>query len=132
MLWWACFAAVTVIVSNYISSDIIKENFFRLRPCNNNNLVPPARLLLGYKPLNSSFVSSHASNHFAMAVFFYKTLKGHIGKWAWLFFAWAIIIVYAQVYVGVHYPLDVICGAIVGIVFGYLSAYSFNQKYSLA
>ncbi|MEO6404273.1 MAG: phosphatase PAP2 family protein [Ferruginibacter sp.] len=132
VFWWACFAGVMVILTNFISSDLIKENIFRLRPCNDNNLVPPARLLLSYKPQSSSFTSSHACNHFALAVFFYMTLKNHVGNWAKLFFIWAFIVIYAQVYVGVHYPLDVISGALVGIVFGYLSAYIFNKKYLLA
>ena len=132
VFWWACFAGATVILTDFVSSDIIKENIFRLRPCNDNSLIPAARLLLSYKPQSSSFTSSHACNHFALAVFFYQTLKNHIGKWAYIFFLWAIIIIYAQVYVGVHFPLDVISGALVGIVFGYLSTYIFNKKYLLA
>jgi undecaprenyl-diphosphatase len=48
-----------------------------------------------------------------------------------LFFFWAFIIVYAQVYVGVHYPIDIICGGLIGFVFGYLSARSYNNNYGL-
>ncbi|MEO7264162.1 MAG: phosphatase PAP2 family protein [Ferruginibacter sp.] len=132
VFWWACFAGATVILTDFVSSDIIKENIFRLRPCNDDSLYPAARLLLSYKPQSSSFTSSHACNHFALAVFFYLTLKNFIGKWAYLFFFWGFIIIYAQVYVGVHFPLDVICGALVGLVFGYLSAYIFNKNYLLA
>lgn len=84
-----------------------------------------------YRPQSSSFTSSHAANHFAMAVFFYCTLSKHIGKWALLFFVWAAVIAYAQVYVGVHYPIDVACGGLIGIVFGYLSARLFNKFYGL-
>lgn len=131
-IWWIVFFGLTAFLSDVLSSDIIKENIFRLRPVNDPNLIPPARFLLNYKPQSSGFTSSHAVNHFSLATFFYFTLKKHIGNWAKLFFLWAGIIIYAQVYVGVHFPLDVICGAMVGILFGYLSSASFNKNYGLA
>ncbi len=130
-VWWVLFAAGTVALTNIISSDFIKENIFRLRPCNDPEMAANLRFLLSYKPQSSSFTSSHAANHFGLAAFFFFTLSPKIGKWAWLFFAWATIVIYAQVYVGVHYPLDVICGGLVGFLFGYLSARSFNKNYSL-
>ncbi len=129
--WWIFFAAGTVIISNFLSADIIKENFFRLRPCNDPELADTVRVLVTYRPQSSSFVSSHATNHFAMAAFFYFTLSKFMGKWALLFFYWALSICYAQVYVGVHFPLDTICGGLIGFVFGYLSARSFNKNYDL-
>ena len=129
--WWIFFAAGTVIISNFISSDIIKENILRLRPCNDPQLADTVRVLVTYRPQSSSFTSSHATNHFAMAAFFYFTLKQFMGKWAILFFIWASLICYAQVYVGVHFPLDIICGGLIGFVFGYLSARSFNKNHEL-
>ena len=129
--WWIFFAAGTVIIANFISSDIIKENFFRLRPCNDPRLADTVRVLVTYRPQSSSFVSSHATNHFAMAAFFYFTLSRFMGKWALLFFVWAFLICYAQAYVGVHFPLDLISGGLIGFVFGYLSARSFNKNYEL-
>jgi membrane-associated phospholipid phosphatase len=128
---WLFFAVGTVMLSNFISSDIIKENIHRLRPCNDPTLMNKINFLIGYRPQSSSFTSSHASNHFAMAAFFFFTLKKYIGKIAWLFLLWAAIICFAQVYVGVHFPLDVLCGGIIGYLFGYLSATSFNKRYSL-
>lgn len=129
--WWICFAACTAVLTNFISSDIIKENIIRTRPCNDPELGNSVRFLLNYRPQSSSFTSSHATNHFGLAAFFYFTLKNSIGKWAYLFFFWAFIIVYAQVYVGVHYPIDIICGGLIGFVFGYLSARSYNNNYGL-
>lgn len=129
--WWIFFAAGTVILSNFISSDLIKENIWRLRPCNDPQLAGSVRVLVNYRPQSSSFTSSHATNHFAMAAFFYFTLNKFIGKWTRLFFCWAFAISYAQVYVGVHYPLDVISGGLIGYVFGYLSARSFNKNHEL-
>jgi membrane-associated phospholipid phosphatase len=128
---WILFGAATVFLSNYISSSIIKENFFRVRPCNDPTLAQQINFLIGYRPQSSSFTSSHATNHFAMASFFYFTLKQKIGNIVWLFILWAALICFAQVYVGVHFPLDVICGGFIGYLFGYLSAKSFNKRHSL-
>ena len=130
-VWWLLFFAATATLTNFISSDLIKENIIRLRPCNDDSLVPPARFLLSYRPQSSSFTSSHAVNHFGLAAFFYYTLRLYFRKWALLFFLWAATICYAQVYVGVHYPLDVVAGAGIGYLFGYLSARSFNKHYGL-
>ena len=129
--WWILFAAAVVTLANIVSSDFIKGNVFRLRPCNDPTMADGLRFLVSYRPQSSSFTSSHATNHFALAAFFYYTLKNFIGKKALLFFAWAGIVIYAQVYVGVHYPLDVIFGGLVGYLLGYLAARSFNKNYSL-
>jgi membrane-associated phospholipid phosphatase len=128
---WLLFAAITVMFSNFISSDIIKNNVIRLRPCNDPYIKESINFLIGYRPQSSSFTSSHACNHFAMAAFFFFTTKKTIGNIAWFFFAWAGIICVAQVYVGVHFPLDVICGGIIGFILGYLCATSFNKRYFL-
>jgi membrane-associated phospholipid phosphatase len=128
---WVLFAITTVYVSNYVSSNLIKENIHRLRPCNDPDLMNKIHFLIGYKPQSSSFTSSHATNHFAMASFFFFTLKRHIGNISLLFLLWAAVICFAQVYVGVHFPLDVLCGGIIGYLFGYLSATSFNKRYFL-
>ena len=127
--WWLFFAAGTVILSNFISSDLIKENIFRIRPCNDAGLADNIRVLVTYRPQSSSFTSSHAVNHFALAAFFSGTLKKYMGNWVYLFFAWAMAICYAQVYVGVHFPLDVICGGLIGLVLGYLPARAYNNNY---
>ncbi len=129
--YWIIFAILTVVLSNYISSNLIKQNVFRLRPCNDPYFKDKINFLIGYRPQSSSFTSSHATNHFAMAAFFYITLKKYIGNIAWLFYGWAAIICFAQVYVGVHYLLDVACGGIIGFIFGYLCATSFNKRFFL-
>ncbi|RYD70738.1 MAG: phosphatase PAP2 family protein [Sphingobacteriales bacterium] len=128
--WWIIFTALTAVLTDFVSSDLIKETFLRLRPCNDDSLIPPARFLLSYRPQSSSFTSSHAVNHFGLAAFFYYTLRHYFKKWALLFFLWAGSICYAQVYVGVHYPIDVFCGMILGILLGLLSIaiYRYTEK----
>ena len=128
---WVVFFAATIVAANFISSNIIKEHIFRLRPCNDPAIADWVRVLVGYRPQSSSFTSSHACNHFAMATFLFLTLKDQLGKWTGLFFLWAFLISLAQVYVGVHYPLDITCGALIGIVIGYLLGKLFNRNYGL-
>jgi membrane-associated phospholipid phosphatase len=129
--WWIILAAVTAAVTDFVSSSVIKDHTHRLRPFLDPDLINMVKVRVISRPANSSFTSSHAANHFGLAAYFYYTLKDMYGKWMLLFFLWAFIICLAQVYVGVHFPLDVVCGGIIGFVFGYLFAKSFNKRYSL-
>ena len=129
--WWIVFAAGTVILTDFVSSSIIKHNIIRLRPCNDPDIASWIKVLVGYRPQSSSFTSSHATNHFGMAMFLYLTLKTRFDTWPALFFFWAFGISFAQIYVGVHYPVDIICGGLIGILIGYLSGKSFNKNYGL-
>jgi undecaprenyl-diphosphatase len=129
--WWIIVGAGTVILTDFISSGIIKNNIMRTRPCNDAEIASWINVLVGYRPQSSGFTSSHAANHFGMAMFFHLTLKPYIKKWSVLFFLWAFSISFSQVYVGVHYPLDITGGALIGILIGYLSGKSFNKNYGL-
>ena len=125
---WLLFALLTITLSDQISSTFVKHYFARPRPCRDAFLQFQVRLLLDGCSGGYSFTSSHATNHFAIAMFFSQTLKPFIGKWYQLFFVWAGSIAYGQVYVGVHYPLDIFCGAILGCCIGYVVAFVFNKK----
>ena len=129
---WMIGLLVTVSLCDQISSHLIKPFIDRLRPCNDLLLVDKIRLLLNYCSDSRSFVSSHATNHFGMAFFIYLTLKPYLQKWTYLFFIWAATISYGQVYIGVHYPTDVICGALLGTIIGYFTAWLFNSRFGLA
>lgn len=129
--WWVIFAAGTVILTDFVSSTIIKHNIIRLRPCNDPDIASWINVLVGYRPQSSSFTSSHATNHFGMAMFLYLTLRERFKNWPALFFFWAFSISFAQVYVGVHYPIDILCGGLIGILIGYLSGKSFNKNHGL-
>ena len=126
---WAFFLILNVFVSDYVSSTLIKEFIFRLRPCHDPAVAYSIRFLVRYCPISSSFTSSHAANHFAAAMFIFTTLrqKVSIGKWWAVIFFWAFIPSYAQVYVGVHFPTDILGGIFVGLLLGYLIASSFNR-----
>jgi hypothetical protein len=83
-----------------------------------------------YCPKSSSFTSSHATTHFGLSMFIFQTFK-RLSKWWMFIFTWAIIISYTQVYVGVHYPLDVLAGAFVGCLVGIMMAYIFTKQIGL-
>lgn len=117
---WCVFFILTFTLTDYISASLLKPYFHRPRPCNTPELQRTIKLLVecgsGY-----SFPSSHAANHFGLAVFSAITLKGMV-KRIWLIaLLWAFAVAFAQVYVGVHFPLDVTFGAIIGSAIGVLT-----------
>ncbi len=126
---WLLVVAITMIISDQLSSHIIKPWVGRMRPCQDPDLIPYAKLLLGYCPGNASFTSSHATNHFTAGVFIFYTLRDSFKKWSWLFIIWAATISYAQVYIGVHYPLDVLCGALLGCGIGWMMKELYFSKF---
>jgi len=128
---WFIFFACTAGACDLVASHLVKETIFRLRPCQNPDLADRMRSLAHYCPQSSSFVSAHAATHFGLAVFVVATLRKYTSSWIRLFFAWAGLISYAQVYVGVHYPFDVLCGALIGSGLGYFMARIFNNYVGL-
>ena len=125
--WIIAFGIITITLTDGISSKIIKPYFDRLRPCNDPDMASMLRFLMHYRPGNCSFTSSHAANHFGLAMFLFTALKKYFGSWLLLLFVWAFFISYAQVYVGVHYPGDIVGGGILGCLLGYGTAYILNR-----
>jgi undecaprenyl-diphosphatase len=105
--------ALTVGISDVVSSHLVKKTVRRARPCQVLDQTKDMHLMVncgsGY-----SFPSSHAANHFSMAVFLMLTLSRVFRRVKVPLLIWATSIAYAQVYVGVHYPLDVVAGALLG------------------
>ena len=104
-----------IFLSDQLSSSVLKSFFARIRPCialdNINLLVNKSKAF--------SFPSSHAVNFFALATYFGYFYKKYI--W-WLLFV-AAMVAYSRVYVGVHYPFDVIAGAIIGATCAFFVVY---------
>ena len=101
-----------ILLTDQLSARIIKEIFQRIRPCNAlANVITP----LGCNG-TFSFPSNHAVNNFAAAVFFYKIFP----KLKWAVFITASLVALSRVYIGVHYPSDILGGAIIGSAFGYI------------
>jgi len=113
------FIVATFGVSDFTSASLIKPYVHRLRPCRDPVVsktdVERIECGSGY-----SFPSSHATNHFAMAIFMAIVFSKRWSRvWLWAIL-WAGSISFAQVYVGVHFPIDVTCGALYGSFVGWL------------
>jgi undecaprenyl-diphosphatase len=124
---WLLFTLLTILLTDQISSGLIKNFVQRPRPCFDPNFYSQVRMLLDHCSGGYSFTSSHATNHFGIATFLFATLGSYFENWKYLLFVWASLICYAQVYVGVHYPLDVIMGAILGYIIGSLVYKAYQQ-----
>lgn len=98
-------------------TNIVKSFALRDRPNNNPDLIDLIRVL--QEPTNYSFFSGHASTSFAATTFVVLVLKEK-SRWIYLAYIWPIIFVLSRIYVGVHYPGDIIVGMIVGILMAIL------------
>ncbi len=130
-LWWVLCCALTVIISDLLSSQLIKKTVMRPRPCHIMEELTALVLRVdcgtGY-----SYTSSHATNHMALAIFIVLTTVFAFKHWRWIFVPWALIIGYAQIYVGVHYPLDVFSGYLLGGLVGATTGLLFHKYISLS
>lgn len=121
------FGGLTVLLTDFTSSSIIKPMVDRLRPCNDPDMVSHVNLVIENCGSGYSFTSSHAANHFGMALFFIW-LWGRRFRWlVWAGLAWALAISFSQVYVGVHYPFDIFGGAVVGLLLSLLTWWLFSR-----
>lgn len=103
---------LTVVLSDQISAQLLKPLVERVRPC---HVLPDVHLLVNCSQ-GLSFPSSHAANTFGQAAF----LGIVFPRWRWYLVGFAAIVSYSRIAVGVHYPLDVLAGAGVGILAGLL------------
>lgn len=109
---------VTFALTDGLSSHLIKPFIGRLRPCQEPALAEHIRLLV-HCGSGKSFTSSHAANHFGLAMFVGLVLRPFFKPALVAFLLWAGTISLAQVYVGVHYPIDISGGALLGVGVGW-------------
>ena len=109
------FIALTVLLCDRISVECFKEVFKRLRPDHTEGLGDQVRFLMN-KAGKYSFVSSHATNVFGVAGVLSAILGKHYKGIYLYLFIWASVVSYSRVYVGKHYPLDLVGGAILGLL----------------
>jgi len=100
--------ALALILTSFVVDRILKPMVDRTRPYVSATEIP----VIGGRPDDSSFPSGHAANSAAGAVVMSRLVPG--GRLAW--WTLALAIAYSRVYLGVHYPLDVVCGALVGLI----------------
>lgn len=105
-------------ITDLMCAQLIKPFVGRLRPCYDPALDGMVRSLVDCGG-HYSFPSNHAANHFALATYWFYAIRHYLDKkWNWLW-VWAAAICYAQVYVGKHFPFDVIFGGLIGSTVGY-------------
>ena len=108
------------------TSGFFKDYFQRLRPCHDQDINALTRIVKEGCGGLYTFFSAHAANTFAVATFFYFTLNRFSNNFKYLFL-WAIIVSYSRIYVGVHFPIDILFGACFGITLGYLFSFFLNK-----
>ncbi len=96
--------------------NLIKDFFERLRPNNDPTINNIIRILK--TPHSFSFVSGHSTTSFAVTIFMILTLRKHY-KYPLLLLVWPILFAYSRIYVGVHFPIDIFAGMLLGIIEGY-------------
>ena len=103
---------ILIVVTDQTGYRLLKEFFERVRPCNAlTDVITPLGCAGGY-----SFPSNHALNNFAAAVFLLRLFPNY----KWIFLITATLVSLSRIYLGVHYPSDILGGALIGIIFGYL------------
>ncbi|MCB0375575.1 MAG: phosphatase PAP2 family protein [Sinomicrobium sp.] len=101
-------------------ANAFKYGFERLRPCHDETVMHAMRLVKPHCGGKFGFFSAHAANSSAVAAFFSLVFAKHYSVLPLLLTMWAILVAYSRIYIGVHYPLDVITGMSVGMLAGWL------------
>ena len=113
--------AIAILIADQVSSGLIKHLVERLRPTHDPSLGDAVHIVNGYRGGMYGFVSSHAANSFAVATFIALLMRHRLVTCS--LFAWAALQCYSRVYLGVHYPGDILGGIVVGVLAGIVVSY---------
>lgn len=113
-----------LLISVLWLTDLTKEFVARLRPNNNEEINTLIRILRS--PTNYSFFSGHAATSFSITTLMFLFLRPKF-RWVALFFLWPLLFAFSRIYVGVHYPVDILAGALVGALLAFLF-YTLHQR----
>ncbi len=124
-VWVILSFVLCIVIADQVSSGIIKEAVQRLRPSRNPALEGIIHIVNGYTGGKYGFVSSHAANSFGFAllsslVFKQKTYTTFV-------FIWAVIVSYSRIYLGVHYPFDILGGMVVGVMAALIAYFALKK-----
>ncbi len=119
LLWMLLFIAILIIFSDQ-TSNLFKYGFKRLRPCHDESILNSIRLVKDSCGGLYSYFSAHAANAMAIVFFFGHLLKDRL-KYIFIgLILWAVLVAYSRVYIGVHFPLDILTGMLFGVLYGTL------------
>ena len=119
--WWILLgAAVTILLTDQITSTLMKPYFARLRPSHDPSMESLLHIVGNYRGGLYGFASGHAANTMGVALFVWLNLRKSY-RWIGLIFLWAILMSYTRIYLGVHYPGDIMVGGTIGLICGFVS-----------
>ena len=125
--FYILFTAVLILICDQ-TSNLFKNYFQRLRPCNDEELKTIIRIVKSSPSF--SFFSGHAVNSMATTVFAFMILKKEY-KHAYLLFLFPLVFAYSRIYLGLHFPSDILTGYVFGATFGFI-CYKLYSKYILS
>ncbi|MFC4874598.1 phosphatase PAP2 family protein [Negadavirga shengliensis] len=124
-VWYVFGIALAILIADQFTSGFMKPFFERLRPCHDPRW---ADTIVNYAGCGGQygFASSHAANTFALATYLNLVVGSKRKGFIWLFL-WAAVISYTRIYLGVHYPSDILVGAFVGVVAGGIAWFTIQK-----
>ena len=123
-IFYLLFVIALMITITDQGANFFKDSFQRLRPCYNESIIDSLRLVKENCGGKYGFFSAHASNSFSLAIFFGLLFKNRIRYMIIITIVYASLISYSRIYLGVHFPIDIIVGSSFGIFVGFIM-YSF-------
>ena len=123
-VFYLIFVIALMITITDQGANLFKDSFQRLRPCYNESIKDSIRLVKDNCGGKYGFFSAHASNSFSLAIFFGLLFKNIIRYIILITLVYATLISYSRIYLGVHFPIDIIIGSSFGLCVGFIM-YSF-------
>ncbi|RXP47066.1 phosphatase PAP2 family protein [Lutibacter sp. HS1-25] len=122
------FVALLITVTDQ-TSNLFKYGFKRLRPCHDDTIAHLVRLVKATCGGRFSYFSAHAANSMAIAIFFGMLFKKQLKYLLPILIFWSLLVSYSRIYIGVHFPLDVLTGIFIGGFYGFLCCFLLKQVF---
>ena len=127
LFYFLILIALMILITDQ-TANLFKDSFQRLRPCYNEIIKDSLRLVKESCGGKYGFFSAHASNSFTLAVFFGLLYKNKFKYLIYFSLIYASLISYSRIYLGVHFPLDILFGAAFGLIIGILTFNFYDKK----